>query len=342
MAKISWSITTKLLIITIAWVLAFQIRNSAPAKSPGEVSGGYLWVHSKAGKSRLLESVTTTKSGAVLTGFCEDGIYRSTDNGRSWQQSDSGIKPCDINTLFVSSKGVVLAGTGRGIYWSDDDGQSWKLADIGPETIATYQFLEKSDGRLYVCGSEGFVGCSVDGGKCWRRIGKTLPVDEVDSIAIDSAGRIFATGSGYLYVTDTKDIWSDVDIEDALNQHIDSVVTDSSDRVYVICEDIAMVSSDHGKKWTSIYENNNGDSYVKSIAVDQRNNIIVATDRETYISSAGGATWPKLDLYETHGVPWFRTPFHPHKMWIDNNGTLFLIGYGGSFYRGFPAENERT
>jgi hypothetical protein len=91
-----------------------------------ERDGGWLLdSHTLAGKSI---TALAAGDGAVNAGLAHDGVYRSTDCGRSWQQvleadvRSLAADPADPNTVYAGTEPVHL-------YRSRDAGQTWTELD---------------------------------------------------------------------------------------------------------------------------------------------------------------------------------------------------------------------
>ena len=54
------------------------------------------------------------------------GIWKSTDNGDTWTQYNSGLGHPHIKSMHITNNGYVYAGlSGGGIYRSADNSESW-------------------------------------------------------------------------------------------------------------------------------------------------------------------------------------------------------------------------
>src|SRR5438132_2535759 len=97
-----------------------------------------LWRRESGTKWRklALDAVVTALArteGAIVAGTEEEGLFRSTDDGASWQKC-SGVSE-GINAIAVSKRRLV-AGTSVGrIYESADGGASWKELPALPTAI---------------------------------------------------------------------------------------------------------------------------------------------------------------------------------------------------------------
>src|ERR1700692_2682306 len=56
------------------------------------------------------------------------GVFRSFDDGESWQRSSDGLSGAITGSIAASSNGVVLVATSSGLFRSVDQGTSWLLA----------------------------------------------------------------------------------------------------------------------------------------------------------------------------------------------------------------------
>jgi photosystem II stability/assembly factor-like uncharacterized protein len=153
-----------------------------------------------------------------------DGIYKSTDAGKTWThlglRNTQGIPalavdPRNPNRVFAAALGHPYgANEERGIYLSTDGGQNWqkvlsKDANVGGSDVEidpsnpdiVYASLWEvrlgpwEDGNQY-SGTGGGIFKSTDGGKTWRPLTNGLPkgIIQVDvAIAASQPGRLYAS-----------------------------------------------------------------------------------------------------------------------------------------------------
>ena len=152
-----------------------------------------------------------------------DGIYKSTDGGKSWTNMGLSksqhmgrvvVDPADTNTVYVAALGALYsANPERGLYKTSDGGNTWKKVlyvnpDVGvvdvvidPENTstlfaATYQRRRRAwdfDGA----GPGSAIYKSTDGGDNWQKLGGGLPAGEIGRIGLD----IYAKDSRIIYAT---------------------------------------------------------------------------------------------------------------------------------------------
>lgn len=69
-------------------------------------------------------------------------VYQTADNGISWTSSNEGLVVNSANYCMISYGDSLLVGTGRGIYFSTDGGAYWQPLNNGINTTSTW-------GRIY-------------------------------------------------------------------------------------------------------------------------------------------------------------------------------------------------
>jgi len=139
--------------------------------------------------------ILSTASGIVFQEFAysgtakvlyagnENGVYNTTDQGKSWSligSSTEGLENVDIQSLFVSDDGKIYAGTKDGVFKSENGGTSWEaLTAIEPFTEITN--IAISNSMLYVGTPFGFF-TSNDDGKTWvsKNFGMMAFINEDD------------------------------------------------------------------------------------------------------------------------------------------------------------------
>jgi photosystem II stability/assembly factor-like uncharacterized protein len=153
-----------------------------------------------------------------------DGIYKSTDSGKTWQHLGLrdgqqipalAVDPHDPNRLFAAVLGHPYGpNEERGIFRSVDGGQTWqKVLYKDPSTGGSdvvidpaqpnvvYAALWESrlgpweDGNSYA-GTHGGLFKSTDGGATWRQLSKGLPDELVQinvALAASVPNRLYAT-----------------------------------------------------------------------------------------------------------------------------------------------------
>ncbi|NNJ87975.1 MAG: glycosyl hydrolase [Eudoraea sp.] len=139
-----------------------------------------------------------------------DGIYRSKDGGKNWENmglktsehiSEIIVHPTDPDVLWVASQGPLWSKGGeRGLYKSTDGGASWKNVLKGNEWTGVTDIMmdPRNPDRLYAAtwqrhrtvaalmggGPDSGLHRSEDGGETWEKLSTGLPKSNLGKIGI--------------------------------------------------------------------------------------------------------------------------------------------------------------
>jgi photosystem II stability/assembly factor-like uncharacterized protein len=273
-------------------------------------------------KDHSLTSVAVTE-GAILAGT-RDGIWRSTDNGRTWHESNRNLSIRYVRwmTSLPKPSGTILAGTEpASIFVSNDNGMTWNpkpevevLRDrngwflpysSGAGCVRGFATAESgpSPARMYAAVEVGGVLVSDDRGETWRLVegsdGKpdlnreyeTMVHPDVHSIAVHPASTEIVTAAtgGGLYR-----------------------------------------SADGGKSWENLYP-----CYIRAMWVNPKDpqHIIagpadgVSRNGRIEVSFDGGRTWKPAS--EGMNIPW---PRHMVERFVQVGDNLFAILSNGKLW----------
>ncbi len=256
-------------------------------------------------------SSITSRSGVIVAGT-NDGIFRSEDGGKTWQETGDGLTVRHVRWLATvpDAPAQILAGTEpAAIFASHDSGLSWRecseVAQLrsrygwslpySPEAGCVRGFAAQG-GRVYAAVEVGGVLRSGDGGESW-------------SLAAGSDGiPRFSTPQGGLVHPDVHSI---------------VVHPSSGELVFAATGGGLYHSSDGGKTWQCLYQ-----CYCRAVWVDPADaaHLIlgpadgVSRNGRIEESHDGGRSW--------HGatgsllVPW---PHHMVERFVQNGRDLLAI-----------------
>lgn len=126
-----------------------------------------------------IRCVFETEGGTIFIGI-DRGLFRSTDNGKTWKHVFSG----GLVGNLAESNGVLLATSMRKIIRSTDNGENWAQA-ISEDSVAWDQKPIKGGFAAITSTSESGtrrLSTSYDGGKTWQSIHSRLQ----DKVVIES------------------------------------------------------------------------------------------------------------------------------------------------------------
>ncbi|HLX13501.1 MAG TPA: hypothetical protein VKS81_11870, partial [Bacteroidota bacterium] len=222
-------------------------------------------------------------AGAViLVGTGGNGVYRSSDNGATWNQTGTNTSAVDIFTrtngsnLFVHSQE-----TGSYYFRSTDNGGSWTTIGQGLSEFGSSAFVGISNGTLFAA-TEGGILRSTDNGDTWVfPPNAAFPYNWVFTIVEVSPTLILAgTGNGIYKTTDNGDSWHQI-----YNVLSETIYPASNGSIFSASHGIVR-STDNGATWVQL----DTTLAVRNFAF-LSGRMFATTTKGLYTSFDNGTTW---------------------------------------------------
>lgn len=307
---------------------------------------GYNWkpVFDKAGSlstgdlaiapsnPRVLYVGTGEANGSAASGaFAGDGMYKSTDGGRSWKHIGLDhsyhigrvvVNPKDENHVLVAVAGLLYGkNEERGLYETKDGGQTWQnilfvsdstscidvvIHPTNPNIIyaATWERIRKPWERDYG-GKTSRIYRSKDGGATWEHLTNGLPPSD------ENRGRI-----GIAIAPSDPDVLYTCFTTDPIENSFDGVykTIDGGDN-WQRTDDFFLGGMYSGFGW-----------YFGKIRVDPNNpDIVYVLGINLMRSEDGGNSWKRANFnvhVDQHGLDFF--PDSSNIMVLGNDGGLYV------------------
>ncbi len=249
-----------------------------------------------------------------------DGVYKSTDGGKSWQ--NVGLKksehigkilvhPKNADVVYVAAQGPLWGSGGdRGLYKTIDGGKTWeKVLSVDDDTGVTDIVMDPRNPDVLIAASyqrrrhvwtlvNGGPGSgmhrSTDGGKTWKKITSGLPNVDIGRIGLAMAP------------TDPDTIYAQVEAAEKAGG--------------------IFRSTDNGKTWEKRNPFSEQMQYFCTPVVDPTNkNRLYIMYVTNFVSDDGGTTLKPLGDADKH--------VDSHALWIDPaDPKYYLCGCDGGLY----------
>ena len=261
-----------------------------------------------------------------------DGVYKSTDAGKTWQHiglNDAGqisrikIHPQNPDLVYVAVQGQIWGPSDeRGVYRSRNGGKTWEqVLKTGPSTGASDLVMNPANPRiLYAAmwnhyrkpwyvhsgGTDAGIFKSTDGGDNWTKLTGGLP-EMVGKIGIDvpaaNPDRVFAIveahpGEGGLWRSDDAgESWELVNETRVIQSrawYYNHITADPNDENTVWIQNVPLLKSIDGGKSFARVDTAHGDYHDHWINPNDSRIMINASDGGASVTLDGGKTWSTL------------------------------------------------
>lgn len=282
----------------------------------------------------------------------DKGIYRSSDDGVSWNSANSGLGNWNVHALLADtsvSPVRLYAGTMGGVYRSENNGDSWTLANAGLNNGNIYSLLlDKTSvpNRLYA-GTANGVYRSTDNGNNWVPLNAGLQTTPISGLLLDSTGDIYASSTKYgvFKSADHGVTWTNI-TGTLPTTTAYAIKGDSATAIYVATAKGVYQTLNGGTTWNDVNLGANGtqlkQTEVFGLEVINANTVYAGTKgKGVYFTTDSGSNWSVISdgLTETAISMQDLTTVVNDANWVLQNATAIsnngqIIGYG--LYQGQP------
>jgi photosystem II stability/assembly factor-like uncharacterized protein len=268
--------------------------------------------------------VGTGESNAQRSVSYGDGIYKSVDAGRTWQ--NMGLKesehigkilidPRSSDVVYVAAHGPLFKGGGdRGLYKTTDGGKTWKkllptsgdwagVADVvmdprNPDVLiaSTWQRFRRQWGYI-AGGPESGLWRSTDGGATWKKSQAGFPANEdigriglaispMDPNTVYAIAEIANARGGFFRSRDNGVNWERMSSYQSGGLYYNEIIADPHDVDRVYSVDVrTMVTDDAGRTFRAVGERNKHvDNHSVWVDPDDVDHLIIGCDGGLYES----------------------------------------------------------
>lgn len=169
------------------------------------------------GTTSVLALVAKESSLFAATG---DQVFRSLDDGASWQAINNGLEEQDCSDCpgelyqtgcLLLKDSLLFMGTVSGVMRTGDNGDNWTAVNQGLDPTATWSVAAlATNGNAVFAGMEGKVYRSYDNGDNWVQLATAWPVANILSLACTGTELFVGLwGEGIYRSIDDGNSWSE-------------------------------------------------------------------------------------------------------------------------------------
>lgn len=250
-------------------------------------------------------AVHTSRPDVMWAGTAGGGIYKTTDGGKSWRDSNAGFAESSAERVWGSPSGMMFAQTDRGLYRSDGKG-GW-IAMLQPfsndkAALDTVVFDTRNSGTIHV-GSGTRYFRSTDNGVSWSEVEKPMqdPLPAFNSLVFDAKNPMIVYASHKYMKNDEPTLFKSTDggvrwkaAGRGVTSPIFSLLSDSSGALLALGTAGQLWRSiDGATTWTAVGGSGLPTKKIGAFVIDPTNPafVYVASKDGFYRSEDGGATF---------------------------------------------------
>jgi len=298
---------TKRSLISVVLVFSLLLVSSAFScqgttaweQTSGPPGGRATWV-----------AVDTENPAVVYAGMDQSGIYRSTDGGRTWEESSPRLGEW-IGGIVSTPHGVFAACSRFAIYRTTDHGVSWSEITVAREARITGIHYGKLGDTLLASSEHGSLFASRDGGKTWREITGNLPRGFINAMAVAGPSEYWV-GKQALYQTIDGGLhWEKASLPQPPETEISHILVADDDPLLVLVglrnvhnegrpddQCYSWITRDGGQSWHPVWGGFDPDNGYWPLTQGPDGSIYVNNANNLYVSHDRARTWERLPFRE--------------------------------------------
>lgn len=239
-------------------------------------------------------------SNYVFCATAPAGIFRSSNNGLSWDTVNTGLENKYVWTITAQNN-YIFAGTDSGLFRSTNNGNNW--SSIHNNIFKKYVYHLACDGQFIYAGTVIGMCRSSDQGITWDSINNGLPKRTINNMTVGI--NAVSVSSSYAYTgiqpfpygiprlyrsSDNGNNWIPI-----IYSGMDSITVYSllaKDSILLCGTDKGVyISRNSGISWRLIHEISINIGLFAFSIIDEKNMMIGHYGNGVYVSTNGGVNW---------------------------------------------------
>ena len=291
-----------------------------------------------------IKALAVDSNNYVYAGTGGNGIYKTTDNGLTWNPKNNGLTETQIFSLTIDSSDRIFAGTlGGGVFLSITGGDDWTpkntdlpILDGNPGFYVAFSLAKDTDGHLYAgmltdVPPAGAVYMSDDNGDSWTKTGDAIDGFFPESMCVTPNNKLFVgTNMGVFRTDDAGSTW--VDQTNKISAiPFSNTFAAYGGTIFIGTEGEGVYkSSDAGETWVQV--GTGGPQCIGALLADGSGNLYASTCdiSGVYKSVNGGADW----TLSSDGLPPdFLSVVEGTSLALEDGGDIYIGLDNGEVYK---------
>ncbi len=233
------------------------------------------------------------------------GVYRSSNNGKTWICVCSADPICHAGAIFLNNTNMFVGTCGAGIFRSTDYGVTWTLADSSLAHPYINCFCV-NDSYIFAGDTHNGVYRTSDNGDKWDQVNQGMFL--IINCIVVHGTNLYAgtTGGGVFLTTDDGMDWNPLSSFCASYQGFNGgisalVVTDTT--IFISNNNYVDFSTDNGASWTEL-DSVHSNTPIYALTMLDTNLIAGAGGSGIFRSSNNGISWTQVDSGLTNDTVW--------------------------------------
>lgn len=192
--------------------------------------------------------------GTLYAGSFNRGLFRSDDDGDTWQPVNNGLTDLATRDLAFGDDDMYVLLGGNGPFRSTDGGETWTPPGTGlPDFFPSYASVAVFDGSAFAGTASNHqvfgVWRSDDDGATWRAVGDISTPHAVYGL-FGRDGNLFAgTNNGVYRSQDKGETWTKLENGIPGNSYVRRFIAEGTD-LFALADDGIYRSQDKGESWS--------------------------------------------------------------------------------------------
>jgi len=228
-------------------------------------------------------------------GTANNGVFLSTDEGKSWIQRNNGINTSTVYGLAINGNNMYAGNRENIISLTKDNGETWTNINNGlPDNAGMKTIVVDSDYIFAVQVGGNTIYMSPDNGKTWGITPSSFPGALIYDMLIMNGNLVTSSITGAFVSSDKGESWVKSALDDTTTKLLEFAI--DGDKIYASSGSGVFISNNNGFNWSRIDTNKWN---ISAIAIND-GNIYIARNRRLFVKNKNSENWDTLATYITN------------------------------------------